>query len=284
MSPVRLIILLVAAGAAIAAVFLVRSAQQPSQAEAAIAAPAQPKEVPVKQILVAKLAIPIGKFIVADDLKWQDWPESAATGAFIDQKAEPEALEQMVGAVSRFDLVEGEPITKTKLVHPGDQSFMAAMLAPGMRAASIEISPETAAGGFILPNDRIDVIVTREIESNGGGSKSTQNVRSDIVLQNVKVLAIDGVYGPPAKDGQAAVLIGTRATLELSQQDATLLNTAKKAGELSFSLRSIADVQSPSGATGVGRVYRDGMGQGGGADGVRVYRYGTESSSTSPAG
>jgi pilus assembly protein CpaB len=282
---VRLIILLVAAGAAIAAVFLVRSTQQPAQAAAAEAAPVKPKEMPTKQILVAKLAIPIGKFVVADDLKWQDWPESAPTGAFIDHKAEPEALEKMVGAVARFDLVEGEPVTATKLIHPGDQSFMSAMLTPGMRAASIEISPEVAAGGFILPNDRVDVTVTREVESNNNANAgSMANVRSDMILQNVRVLAIDGTYAPPAKEGQAAVLIGTRATLELSQQDTSLLSTAKKAGELSFSLRSIADVQGPSGATGAGRVYRDGMAQGAGSDGVRVYRYGTESVSAQPAG
>jgi pilus assembly protein CpaB len=245
----------------------------------------KPKEMPVKQILVAKLAIPVGKFVVADDLKWQDWPDSAATGAFIDQKSAPEALEKMVGAVARFDLVEGEPVTATKLVQPGDKSFMSAMLTPGMRAAAIEISPETAAGGFILPNDRIDVTVTREVEGNTANGAGMANVRSDMILQNVRVLAIDGIYAPPAQEGQAAALIGTRATLELSQQDTSLLNTAKKAGELSFSLRSIADVQGPSGATGAGRVYRDGMAQGAGSDsGVRVYRYGTESVSAQPAG
>lgn len=282
MSPVRLIILLVAAGAAIAAVFLVRSAQTPAPAAAAIAVEApKPKEMPTKQILVARAPIPLGKFVVADDLKWQDWPETTPTGAFIDKKDEAEGLEKMVGAVALFDLVEGEPITKTKLIHPGDQSFMAAMLTPGMRAISIEISPETAAGGFILPNDHIDVTVTREIES--GNKAAMQNVRSDMILQNIRVLAIDGIYAPPAKEGQAALLVGTRATLELSQQDASLLQTAKKAGELSFTLRSIADIQSPSGATGTGRVYRDGM-SGGGADGVRVYRYGTETVTKAPAG
>jgi pilus assembly protein CpaB len=282
MSPVRLIILLVAAGAAIAAVFLVRSAQTPAPAAASIAVEApKPKDVPTKQLLVARLPIPVGKFIVADDLKWQDWPEAAPTGVFIDKKTDAEGLEKMVGAVARFELVEGEPVTATKLVHPGDQSFMAAMLTPGMRAVSIDISPETAAGGFILPSDHIDVIITRQVENakNGVG-----NVRSDMILQNVKVLAIDGIYAPPAKEGQAAVLIGTRATLELSQPDSSLLSTAKKSGDLSFSLRSIADIQSPSGATGAGRVYRDGMAQGSGADGVRVYRYGTETVSKAPAG
>jgi pilus assembly protein CpaB len=285
MSPVRLIILLVAAGAAIAAVFLVRSASQPAPASAATAAsPAEVKrEIPAKQILVARQAIPVGKFVVADDLKWQDWPESGATGAFIEQKAEPEALEQLVGAVARYGLVEGEPVSKTKLVMPGDSSFMAALINPGYLATSIEISPEAAAGGFILPNDRVDVVMTREIETVSSGANTVQNFRSDLILANVRVLAIDGIYAPPpAEGGQGAVLIGSRATLELSDRDTTLINTAKKAGELALALRSIADIQSPQGATASGRVYRDGVAQG--SDGVRVYRYGNETVATAPAG
>jgi pilus assembly protein CpaB len=284
MSPVRLIILVVAAGAAIGAVFLVRSMQQPAPAVAAVApVEARKPEPPAKQILVAKTAIPVGKFVVADDLKWQGWPSNSPTGAFIDQKGEPEALEKMVGAVARFEIVEGEPITSTKFVHPGDSSFMAAMLTQGTRAVAIEISPETAAGGFIQPNDRVDVIVTREVESVAKGTSNTvSNYRSDLILANVRVLAIDGVYAPPATEGQAATLVGSRATLELGERDTTLINAAKRAGELSLTLRSIADLQAPQGATPTGRVYRDGVAQG--SEGVRVYRYGTESVSSATAG
>src|ERR1700741_4033432 len=105
MSPVRLIILLVTAGAAIAAVFLVRSVQTPAPAAAAAVAPVKPVEVPAKQLLVARHEIHAGKFIATDDLKWQDWPDNSPTGAFIDQKTDAEALEKMVGAVARVDLV-----------------------------------------------------------------------------------------------------------------------------------------------------------------------------------
>jgi pilus assembly protein CpaB len=285
MSPMRLIILLVAAGAAIAAVFLVRAAGSPSPAAAA-AVEAKPKEMPTKQILVAKNAIPVGKFVAAEDLRWQAWPESAPTEAFVDQKKEPEGLEKTVGAVARFDIVEGEPITATKVVQPGDSSFMAAMLSPGMRASSIEISPETAAGGFILPNDHVDVLVIRELEHEGNDGPK-QAVRSDLILANIRVLAIDGIYAPPKAEGeestgQSAVLVGTRATLELAEKDVVVLNAAKKAGELALSLRSIADIQAPAGATGYGRVYRDGVSQS--SEGVRIYRFGKESVSTAPAG
>lgn len=282
MSPVRLIILLVAAGAAIASVFLIKSIQQPAPAVAAAAAEPAKREVSTKQLLVARRAIPIGTFISAEDLKWQEWPSSSATGAFIEQKTDPEGLEKMAGAVARFDMVEGEPITLTKAVHPGDASSMAAMLNPNMIASAIEIAPETAAGGFIQPNDRVDVIMTREITGGNTGANTVQNFRSDLILANVRILAIDGVYGLPPEEGREPLLIGTRATLELTQQDSTLLSAAKRAGDLSLTLRSITDLQSPKGATPSGRVYRDGVAQG--PEGVRVYRYGRETVSSAPAG
>ncbi|MEY4783216.1 MAG: hypothetical protein RIR41_1151 [Pseudomonadota bacterium] len=293
MSPVRLVILLIAAAAAIGAVFLVRSMQAPAPAVAAadVAAPAPvPVEIPLKQILVANNTIPAGKFVSLDDLKWQGWPADAQMDSFIDKEKEAEALEKMVGAVARFDIVAGEPVTKTKLQHPGTAGFMSVMLRPGMRAVSIEIETETAAGGFIQPNDHVDVIVTREVETANAQANPLAGIRSDLILQNVRVLAIDQAYGTPpmensegeARTGQGAVIVGSRATLELSERDATLVNTARKAGDISLTLRSIADLSAPQGATGAGRAYRDGVSQD--AEGVRVYRYGTETVSSATAG
>lgn len=293
MSPVRLIILLVAAAAAIGAVFLVRTVSAPSSATAEIVQPEEapePVAIPTKQILVAKETIPVGKFVSLDDLSWQAWPADAQVENFIDQEKEPEALEKMVGAVARYDLVKGEPVTKAKLVHPGTAGFMSVMLTPGMRAVSVEIEAEIAAGGFIMPNDRVDVIVTREVESNNNTNQSAmQGIRSDLILANIRVLAIDTLYGAPPTEGeetpgtgQGAAIIGSRATLELAERDATLLNTARKAGDISLTLRSIADMSAPQGATGAGRVYRDGVSQD--AQGVRVYRYGSESVASAPAG
>jgi pilus assembly protein CpaB len=291
MSPVRLIILLVAAGAAVAAVFLVRSVQTPAPAVAVVQPEeAKPADVPAKQVLVTKSAIPVGKFVAADDLAWQSWPADAQMDSFIEQGKDPEALEKMVGAVARFDMVAGEPVTNSKLAHPGSAGFMSVMLTPGMRAVSVEIAAEIAAGGFIQPNDRVDVIVTRQIDSNGNGnSGGGLGIRSDQILSNIRVLAIDAQYGlPPTDDegepqsGQGEVIIGSRATLELTERDATLLNTAKKAGDIALTLRSIADMNAPQGATPAGRVYRDGVSQD--AEGVRVYRYGNETVASSPAG
>jgi pilus assembly protein CpaB len=291
MSPVRLIILLVAAAAAIGAVFLVRSVQQPSEAVATapIAAP-EPIKIPTKLILVANAAIPVGKFVALDDLKWQEWPADAPMDSFVDKEKEPEALEKMVGAVARQDLVIGEPVTHAKLVQPGTSGFMSVMLTPGMRAVSVQIEAETAAGGFIQPNDRVDVIITREIkDSNAGGGTGLQGIRSDLILSNIRVLAIDQTYGTPIAEssetpqaGQGVAIVGSRATLELTERDATLLNTARKAGDISLTLRSVADISAPAGATGQGRVYRDGVAQD--AEGVKVFRYGTETVASATAG
>lgn len=266
MSPVRLIILVVAAVAAIGAVFVVRSMQAPSSATAA--APAAAPAVPAKEVLVAKRPIPLGKYINVDDLQWAPWPEEAATDTFIEKEAQPEALEGFVGAVARTDMVEGEPIVASRLVHPGDAGFMAAILGPGMRAVTIRISEESAASGFILPDDRVDVLLTRRIQYASEG-----NVRTDVILSNVRVIAIDAAYNTPPPE-QGAVLPGSRATLELSEADAGLLRSAQDSGAITLALRSMADLQDRPGATPTGRNLRDGIGASG--ESIRVYRYGTQ--------
>jgi pilus assembly protein CpaB len=285
MSPLRLIILLVAAGAAIAAVFLVRSVQTPAKAVAA-AAPIEVKhvEAPTKQILVVKKDVTLGHFLVADDLAWQPWPENAETKSFLEQKNAPDALEKSVGAVAKIAMAEGEPVTPAKIAHPGEGGWMSAIIAPGMRAVSIEISAETAAGGFIQPNDHVDVMMIRDVDSseNNNGAAGGQvlaKARAHIILQNVHLLAIDAIYGPPAKQGEGGVLVGTRATLELVPSDATLIAAAQKGGRLSLALRSVADLQGADGATPIGKALRDGARE----EQVRIYRYGTAAVAPVPA-
>lgn len=292
MSPLRLIILLVAAGAAIAAVFLVRSVQAPSKASAS-AAPiaASHVEAPTRQILVAKKDIVLGHFLAADDLAWQPWPESAPTKSFLEQKVAPDALEKSVGAVARVAMVEGEPIVPNKIAHPGEGGWMSAIIAPGMRAVSIEISAETAAGGFIQPNDHVDVMMTREVdqsENGNGGGQILAKARTHVILQNVHLLAIDAIYSQPNKDGkegkegktgEGGVLIGTRATLELAPQDASLVAAAQRGGKLSLALRSVADLQGADGATPIGKALRDGARE----EQVVIYRYGSAAVSPVPA-
>lgn len=289
MSPMRLIILLVAAGAAIGAVFLVRSTQAPARAVAAASGLVQPAPtVPMVEVLVARQAIPVGKFVTLDDLKWEKWPKDMKTEAFVmkDEKAGAEApnqLEGFVGAVARREVALGEPIIADRLVKPGQAGFMAALLSPGMRAVSVQISPESAAGGFIMPDDRVDVLVTREVEVEAGPNGSKTAYRSDMILSNIRVLAIDTTYvrpgtgdgsAPADQSAQTGALDGRYATLELSEGDVRTLAAADRAGRISLILRSVTELDKESGATRAGRVYRDGVAE---EDrGVRVYRYGVE--------
>lgn len=148
-----------------------------------------------------------------------------------------------IGAVVREPILAGEPIVARKIVRAGDSGYMAAYLEPGMRAMAIRVTVETAAGGFILPGDRADVLLTREVKAPGG---SAAKFVTATVMQNVKVLAIDQTTR--AADDALAV-VGATATLEISGPDAEVLALAKSEGDLSLVLRSYADTAGPSGRT-----------------------------------
>lgn len=172
-----------------------------------------------------------------------------------------------IGAVVREPILAGEPIVGRKIVRAGDSGYMAAYLEPGMRAMAIRVTVETAAGGFILPGDRADVLLTREVKTPGGsaGSETTKFVAAT-VMQNVKVLAID--QNTRAAENEQAV-VGATATLEVSGRDAEVLALAKSEGELSLVLRSYADTAGPSGRTPAATRRSDAA-----ANVVRVYREG----------
>ena len=149
----------------------------------------------------------------------------------------PDAIEQLSGAIARSPFVAGEPIREAKLIKANGSGYMAAVLDKGMRAVSTEISPETGAGGFILPNDRVDVILSRrDREAEKAGAADTQV--SETILSNIRILAIDQTLGE--KDGQK-VVIGKTTTLELTPRQAETLALSRQLGTLSLALRSLAD-------------------------------------------
>ena len=150
-------------------------------------------------------------------------------------------MTQIAGSIARYPFIAGEPIRELKLVKANGSGFMAAVLPGGMRAVSTEISPETGAGGFILPNDRVDVILSRH-EKNPDRTNSTDVIVSEIVLSNIRVLAID--QAPREKDGQNSV-VGKTATLELKPAQAELLARARQSGTISLALRSMLDAHAP---------------------------------------
>jgi pilus assembly protein CpaB len=202
-------------------------------------APAEPvAQLQTVDVLVARSDIGLGQSVTPESLQWQTWPAATASNNFIRRSERPDATNQIAGSIARAPFIAGEPIREPKLVRANGSGFMAAILPTGMRAISTEISAETGAGGFILPNDRVDVILSkREKNPDRGGSSDVVN--SETILSNVRVLAID--QAPKEKDGQNAVL-GKTVTLELKPEQAETLARARQSGTLALALRSIADV------------------------------------------
>jgi len=189
-------------------------------------------------VLVARSDIGLGQPVTPEHLQWQTWPATTASNSFIRRNERPDATTQIAGSIARAPFIAGEPIREPKLVKANGSGFMAAILPTGMRAISTEISPETGAGGFILPNDRVDVILSKR-EKNPDRSSPSDIVNSETILANVRVLAID--QAPKEKDGQNAV-VGKTVTLELKPEQAETLARARQTGTLSLALRSITDV------------------------------------------
>ena len=203
--------------------------------------PAEPvAQLQTVDVLVAKSDIGLGQAVKPDDLQWQTWPAATASNNFIRRNERPDATTQIVGAIARAPFIAGEPIREPKLVKANGSGFMAAILPAGMRAVSTELSPENGAGGFILPNDRVDLILSNH-EKNMDHPGAPDVVKSEIILSNVRVLAID--QAPKEKDGQNAVL-GKTVTLELTPDQSETLIRARQSGALSLALRSIADINA----------------------------------------
>jgi pilus assembly protein CpaB len=229
MKPARLIVLGIAVVAGAAAFMLSGGERVPAPVQ--IVRPASE----TVDILVAKNDIGVGRAVTQDDLSWQPWPISAAGPLFIRRTDRPNALTEFKGAVARAPFIAGEPIREQKLVRADGAGFLSAILPAGMRAISTEISAETGAGGFILPNDHVDVILTRRDQQAG-----SDNVTSDTILRNVRVLAIDQTV--EEKNGQK-VVVGKTATLELGPHQTEVLAQARQRGTISLALRSLADAR-----------------------------------------
>jgi len=187
----------------------------------------------IAQVLVASQSVEPGRILTIDSVRWAQWPDNGLEPGLITRDVHPDLEEFIEGSVSRAPLISGEPITEDKIVRSDSASFMAATLADGKRAVSIPISAESGAGGFILPNDRVDVILTRELEN-----EVERTYRAQTLLNDVRVLAIDQVLRQ--EDDQEYVVANT-ATLELSLNQSELLAQAQASGELSLALRGLGD-------------------------------------------
>jgi pilus assembly protein CpaB len=262
MHTARIVVLLIALTAGGIAAYLVSGSDNKPAPAAPVA------QLPTVDVLVAKSDIGLGQSVKPEDIVWQTWPAATASNTFIRRSERPEANTQIAGSIARAPFIAGEPIREQKLVRADGSGFMAAILPTGMRAISTEISPETGAGGFILPNDRVDVILTKR-EKNAERPGAPDVVNSEIILPNVRVLAID--QAPKEKDGQNSV-IGKTVTLELKPEQAETLSRSRQTGTLSLALRSIADIHMVENKPDADAPKR--------GESVNVVRYGIASSTT----
>ncbi|MGH6870616.1 MAG: Flp pilus assembly protein CpaB [Rhizomicrobium sp.] len=185
-----------------------------------------------REVLVAAGDLQPGTPLTVNSVHWQAWPRSAVDDSFITQDQTPNLSDAVQGTVVRAPMVEGEPVTNTKIVHGDAAGFMAATLAPGMRAIAVAITTETGAGGFILPNDRVDVLLTQQ---NPGQQHS---FRTKTVLSDVRVLAVDQTF---KEDKDQKVVLAKTATLELTPLEAMTVQRAQASGTISLSLRPLVE-------------------------------------------
>lgn len=268
MKPARIILLLVALVAGGLAAFLVtRGGSTPATRVVTNEVVRQEAKT---QILVAKDPIGMGERLSPARVEWQDWPEGAIRPEYVTISAMPDAPSKLTGAVARFAFFPGEPIRQQKLVST-DQGYLSAVLSKGMRGVSVPVTAASSAGGYIVPNDHVDVLLSRQTE---------QGQVSELVLANVRVLAIGDRLGEVGASGGAAdadpnagpqaqiFSDRTIATIELTPSQAETLVNAASRGDLSLTLRSIADfadspatTQQAAAANSSVRVIRFGQAQ-----------------------
>ena len=210
----------------------------------------QPAEAPqivqkreIKKILVAAQNLPAGTLVRENHVKWQEWPESdGLEEQYVVENSRP--VDEFYGTVVRSGLSAGEPITDSRMVKPGQQGFLAAVLKPGKRAVSIQVDETTGVAGFIFPGDRVDVILTLEIIQENVESSRPRHA-SETILSNVRVVAMD----QSTDDQEQQVVVRRIATLEVTPKQVEKITVSRALGRLSLSLRSIA-TSSDNGAAG----------------------------------
>lgn len=228
----RIIILLFALGSGGFAAWLAMGAsEEPAATPAAVT---EPRREPSTEILVAGAEIASGTVLDESLLRWQPWTGGEVPAVFISRALRPQAPEALNGSLVRGEFVAGEPIREDKLAKPG-AGFLSGQLPAGKRAIAVRVTAESTAGGFILPNDRVDLIhtIVEPDQSDGRG-----RVSSRAVVSNVRVLAVDQTVSEGA--GGTSV-VGKTATLEVEPEQIPIIAMAEASGTVSLALRAAAD-------------------------------------------
>jgi len=244
MRPVVIILLVVAVLAAGLTAFLAKrwtDTQSTARSNAVI--------TDTVEVLVVARDVATGVALGDGDLRYDRWP-AASAARFLTRKDGDDPKARAVGQVARRPLSEGEPFTTAATFARDGSGILAGMLAPGMRAVSVAINNASAVSGFIVPGDRVDVVLAvdfqradSEAAQKGGGP--IVRYAAETVLTDVKVLAVDQQF---AKAKESTTIQGKTATLEVSPAQAEILATTSLMGQLSLVLRGLGPQDSPEAA------------------------------------
>jgi pilus assembly protein CpaB len=201
-------------------------------AEAKATVPAGP------EVLVATRTLPIGTIIEADAFRYQPWPQGLVQTNYFTRReggADPSSL---IGTVVRNEITAGQPVTQGSLVRPGERGFLAAALGPGMRAVTVAVSATSGVAGFVFPGDRVDLVLTQEVS---GGNDEAPLRASETIIRNIRVLAVDQRLNARDEAGNQVAQTVATITFEATPRIAEKIAVAQTIGQLSLSLRSLAD-------------------------------------------
>jgi pilus assembly protein CpaB len=233
----RIILILIALLVSGGAIFLAQqwlrapATKTPGRIEAA------PPPPPV-QVLVAKSDLYAGQFIRPDELMWQAWAPGPVPPSYLVESRT--RISDVVGSVVRSRIAQGQPLTLGQVVRPGDRGFLAAVLTPGARAITVNLTPSTGVAGFAFPGDRVDLLLTMAVQPGSGGSNGAVRHVSETILRDVRLVGMDQSFTDGRKDEKADLTVAKTATLEVTPKQAEMVSVATDLGVMSLSLRSLA--------------------------------------------
>ncbi|MEX2648228.1 MAG: Flp pilus assembly protein CpaB [Alphaproteobacteria bacterium] len=195
------------------------------------------------QILVAARDLPAGEIIQDDGLAWRPWPEDGIQPEYILRPSESAGFGDFPGSAMRIGVRAGEPLTADRVFKRGEAGFLAGALGPGLRAISVRVDDVSGTSGFVLPGDRVDVIMTQNFtEFDPQTESSVERHVVQTVLENVRVLAVDQVTNDVEETAKSAKTV----TMEVTPVQGEIVALAEEMGNLTLSLRSLTKGEEPA--------------------------------------